>query len=115
MLQSVFDARHKFMMTDAKTAELAKYMENAYLATKVTFCNEFFRIAESIGVHYEELRELVTLDPRIDPSHTFVYRDHPYWKSHCLDKDVKAIAKFSSSSFLKSVIDANERHKEDEK
>ena len=43
MLQEVFDARHKFRITDATTAELVKYMENAYLATKVTFCNEFFR------------------------------------------------------------------------
>ena len=67
-------------------------MENCYLATKVTFCNEFFRMAEKLGVCYEELRELVTLDPRIDPAHTFVYRDRPYWQSHCLDKDVRAIA-----------------------
>jgi UDPglucose 6-dehydrogenase len=50
-------------------------MENAYLATKVTFCNEFFRIAEKLSVNYEDIRELITLDPRIDSSHTFVYRD----------------------------------------
>lgn len=113
MLQNVFDARHKFKITDAKTAELAKYMENCYLAMKVTFCNEFFRIAEKSGVCYEELRELVTLDPRIDPSHTFVYRDHPFWQSHCLDKDVQAIAEWSGSEFLKSTIGANEKHKKD--
>ena len=91
-LQQAFDARHGFRFTDRKTAELCKYMENCYLATKVTFCNEFFRMAEKLGVCYEELRELVTLDPRIDPAHTFVYRDRPYWQSHCLDKDVRAIA-----------------------
>lgn len=106
-----FDARHRFKFTDRKTAELCKYMENCYLAAKVTFCNEFFRIAEKLGVCYEEMRELVTLDPRIDPSHTFVYRDRPYWQSHCLDKDVKAIASCSGSEFLRAVVDANERHK----
>ena len=107
----VFDARHRFKFTGRKTAELCKYMENCYLATKVTFCNEFFRIAEKLGVCYEEMRELVVLDPRIGPSHTFVYRDRPFWQSHCLDKDVRAVAEWSGSEFLKSVIDANERHK----
>ena len=111
MLQEVFDARHKFRITDAKTAELAKYMENAYLATKVTFCNEFFRIAEKYGVVYEDLRELVTLDPRIDPAHTFVYRSHPWYDSHCLNKDVAAIAEDAGSSFLKSIVAQNEQYK----
>lgn len=93
----MFDARHKFRLTDAKTAELVKYMENSYLATKVTFCNAFYRIAEHYNINYEDVRELVTLDPRIDASHTFVYRDHPYYDSHCLNKDVRAIAEDSNS------------------
>ena len=105
MLQEVFDARHKFRIIDATTAELVKYMENAYLATKVTFCNEFFRIAQHYKVDYEDLRELVTLDPRIDPSHTFVYRSHPWYDSHCLNKDVAAIAEDSNSSFLKNIVE----------
>ena len=33
--------------TDARTAELAKYMENCFLALKVTFCAEFAEIAIS--------------------------------------------------------------------
>ena len=112
-LQRAFDAKHRFRFTDRKTAELCKYMENCYLAAKVTFCDEFFRIAEKLGVRYEEMRELVTLDPRIDPSHTFVYRDSPYWQSHCLDKDVRAIASYAESDFLQAVVDANEKHKKD--
>ena len=111
MLQEVFDARHKFRITDATTAELVKYMENAYLATKVTFCNEFFRIAQHYKVDYEDLRELVTLDPRIDPSHTFVYRSHPWYDSHCLNKDVAAIAEDSNSSFLKNIVEQNKSYK----
>jgi len=42
----------RFYQTDSKTAELCKYMENSFLATKVTFCNEFYRIANQIGVDY---------------------------------------------------------------
>jgi glycosyltransferase involved in cell wall biosynthesis len=111
ILQRVYDARHQFRVTDAKTAELAKYMENCFLATKVTFCSQFFNLAENIGVNYEELRELFTLDPRVGASHTFVYRDHPYWDSHCLNKDVRALAGTTNAPFLDSVIRFNEEQK----
>ena len=112
ILQHVYDARHQFRVTDAKTAELVKYMENCYLAAKVTFCNQFFNLAERIGVNYEELRELFILDPRVGASHTFVYRDHPYWDSHCLNKDVRALAETTDTPFLDSVIRFNESQKE---
>ena len=112
MFQQVYDASHRFYITDARTAELCKYMENCFLATKVSFCGEFFRAANLCGVNYEELRELFILDPRVNPSHTFVYEDHPYWDSHCLNKDTRAFAEqFGSLSFMKNVIEYNEEMK----
>lgn len=110
-LQNVYDARHKFIMTDSTTAELVKYMENSWLATKVSFCCQFYEIAKSLGVDYEELREMFVQDVRVNKSHTFVYDEHPYWSSHCLNKDVPAIANFSNAEFLKSVINFNENQK----
>lgn len=112
ILQRVYDGRHTFRITDSRTAELAKYMENAFLATKVSFCTQFWSVANRIGVDYEELRELFTLDPRVGKSHTFVYDETPFWKSHCLDKDVPAIAETYGMDFLLSVIEFNERMKE---
>ena len=112
-LQNVYDARHRFHITDSKTAELSKYMENSWLATKVSFCSQFFEIAEKEGVSYEELRELFILDPRVNPSHTFIYRDHPYWESHCLDKDVPAIAISEDAEFLQGVIEYNRKRKKE--
>ena len=111
LLQSVYDARHTFHIVDTKTAELVKYMENSYLATKVTFCIQFYEIAKQLGVSYEELRELFILDPRVNPSHTFVYEEHPYYQSHCLDKDVPAIANAVSAELLKNVIEFNNKQK----
>jgi UDP-glucose 6-dehydrogenase len=86
-------------------------MENSYLAMKVSFCNQFFDIAEHAGVNYEELRELFIMDPRVNPSHTFVYRDKPYWDSHCLNKDVPAIAEEYDATLLKSLIEYNNSRK----
>ena len=107
ILQCCYDGRHRFHMTDTKTAELVKYMENAYLVTKVSFCCQFWEIANKIGVNYPELRELFLLDPRVNPSHTFVFDEHPYWDSPCLNKDVPAIANTYDADFLKAVIRYN--------
>lgn len=44
--QTVYTSEVLINIVDAKTAELAKYMENCYLAAKVTFCNEFYDLAK---------------------------------------------------------------------
>ncbi|PIU78175.1 MAG: hypothetical protein COZ28_00025 [Candidatus Moranbacteria bacterium CG_4_10_14_3_um_filter_44_15] len=106
----------KFFMTDSTTAELVKYMENAYIATKVTFCNEFYGIAKSFGVDYKELRELWLLDTRVGRFFSAVFPDTPGFFGKCLPKDVNAIVKASEKAgydpkFIKSVIENNDRIK----
>lgn len=89
--QRVYNAEVRIRQTDARTAELAKYMENCFLALKVTFCNEFYDIAGAVGVDYNELREVWLEDPRIGRSHTFVYEDNRGYGGKCLPKDVSAL------------------------
>jgi len=106
----------RIYMTTAKTAELCKYMENTWLAMKVTFCNEFYRIANHFGVDYNELRELWLVDPRINRSHTFVYEDKPYYDSHCLNKDIPALIAFCDAvnynpTLIRQMYLANKRFK----
>lgn len=111
IIQHYHSANIRIIQMDSTTAELTKYMENAFLATKVVFSNEFYRIAKELGVDYTELREGFIADPRVNPSHTFVYEDQPYYDSKCLNKDVSAILHFTEKhnpSFIKSVIDTNE-------
>lgn len=111
LLQNCYDGRHQFRITDSTTAEIVKYMENSWLATKVSFCIQFKQICDKENVSYEEVREMFLLDERVNPSHTFVYNDHPYWESHCLDKDVPAIAEYESADLLKAVIEFNQKCK----
>lgn len=108
LLQEVYDARHRFQITDSTTAELTKYMENCMLAARVSFCVQFWEIAKSYGVSYPEMRELLLNDERFSRAHTFVYDDHPYWESHCFDKDVRAIARASEAPLLEGVLLYNE-------
>lgn len=111
VLQYCYDGRHTFRITDSKTAELVKFMENSFLATKVSFCNQFYNICEKHNILYEEVRELFILDKRVGDSHTFVYRDKPYWDSHCLNKDVKHIAITENAKLLKDICNFNELQK----
>lgn len=112
ILQNVYDGRHKFYITDAVNAEITKYMENAFLAMKVSFCSQFYEIAKAAGGDYEVIRELFLLDERVNPANTYIFEKHPYWTSHCYDKDIPAIAETYDAKFLKSMIEFNEEQKQ---
>ena len=112
ILQDVYDARYRFLITDSTTAELTKYFCNTMLAAKVSLCIQFFDIAKQFGVCYEEMRELLLNDSRFNRAHTFVYEEHPYWESHCFDKDLPAVTKFADAPLIQNIIDYNEKCKE---
>ena len=111
VLQNVYDARHRFILTDTKTAELAKYMENTFLAARVSLCIQFWEIAEQFNINYSELREIFLNDERFNRAHTFVYEDHPWWESHCFDKDLKALINFSNAPLINDIINYNQQCK----
>jgi UDPglucose 6-dehydrogenase len=85
------NAMMRFYFCDAVTAEVAKYMENAFYAVKVIFVNEFYDIARACHVDFNVLREIWLADPRISRDHTFVYPDARGFSGKCLPKDVNAI------------------------
>jgi nucleotide sugar dehydrogenase len=93
----VMNAYTKILQVDSTTAELSKYMHNAHLAMKVALSSQFYHIAKSCGVDYIDARELMLLDKRISPSHTFISDDQPFYDSHCLNKDVPALIHFAES------------------
>lgn len=91
LYQKYFTSELIINQVDSTTAELAKYMENCFYATKVTFCNQFYTFAKEVGVDYNKLRETWLLDPRISRSHTFVYDDNRGYGGSCLPKDMAAM------------------------
>jgi UDPglucose 6-dehydrogenase len=106
------NAEFVIQQTTSETAELCKYMENAFLATKVAFCNEFYDLAALWSVDYNELRELWLLDPRIGRSHTFVLPDSRGFGGKCLPKDLTAIVAAAKERgrtplVLQAVIESN--------
>lgn len=111
LLQEVYDARHVFRKCTAREAEMVKFMENSWLATKVSFCQEFWQMCGEASIDYDTVREMFVMDPRVNPAHTFVYDSHPWYESHCLDKDVPSIANQFSSQLIRAVIDSNDTRK----
>lgn len=110
----------KYIATSAMAAELAKYAENAFLATKLRFCFELAEIAGAHGVAWSELRELWLCDSRVGRSHTLVHRGQDYFSGKCLPKDLSALVhvaheKGIAAELLSAVSAANEarrRHAE---
>jgi len=108
-----YNAYIQFYFCDALTAEVAKYMENAFYAVKVTFVNEFYGIAQAHGVDYNVLREAWLADTRISRDHTFVFPGERGFSGKCLPKDVNAIVHSCREhgyepEFLTSTLEVNE-------
>lgn len=116
LYQYVYNGSLRTYQTTSLLAEIVKYMENSFLATKVIFCNEFYRICKAFNVNYSELRELFVADPRVNKSHTFVYEKYPYYDSKCLNKDLPALIASCkeqgyNAEFLKTIININDKFK----
>ena len=79
--------------TTHENAELIKYANNAFLATKVSFINTIANIAERTPtVDIETIARGIGLDKRIAPE---FLRAGLGWGGSCFPKDVKALVSFS--------------------
>ena len=95
LFEQRFMNRH-IIETDSTTAELIKYMNNTFFATKVSIMNEFKRLSDAIGTDWETTLYGFASDGRIGDSHLHVPGPdgrHGYGGT-CFPKDVNAIIKF---------------------
>ena len=76
--------------TDWETAELIKYANNSFLATKISFINEIANICDRTGADIKIISMALGLDYRISPR--FLNPGVGYGGS-CFPKDVKALIK----------------------
>ncbi len=97
------------LRTDIRTAEMIKYANNAFLATKVSFINEIANICKELGVDVNKVAEGIGLDFRINPH--FLNAGAGFGGS-CFPKDVQALISASKSVgvnpiLLNSVLEVN--------
>ncbi len=95
--------------TNPKTAEMIKYVNNSFLATKISFSNEIGNICKKLGIDTYEVMQAVGTDFRISSS--FLNSGAGFGGS-CFPKDVKALAHMavlhnSQPQLLQAVMDIN--------
>ena len=99
-----------YVITNNETAEIIKYANNSFLATKITFINEIADLCENIGAKVETVAKALGLDGRIGPK--FLHPGPGYGGS-CFPKDVKSLIyqgnkNSSDLTIIKAVDKANE-------
>jgi len=98
--------------TNHQTAEMIKYANNSFLATKISFINQLANICQNIpGANIDDIAQTIGLDPRIGK---LFLNAGPGYGGSCLPKDVKAIMSFSKKSgilptFLSAVEKTNQQ------
>lgn len=99
LFEQRFMNRH-IIETDSTTAELVKYMNNTYFATKVSIMNEFKRLSDTIGTDWETALYGFASDGRIGDSHLHVPGPDGRmgYGGTCFPKDVNAIIKFGEKN-----------------
>ena len=98
--KALFNLRFKIkniIQTDSKTAELTKYMNNTFFATKVSIMNEFKLLCDKIGANWEDALKGFVSDGRIGDSHLNVpgHDGKLGYGGTCFPKDVNALLSFS--------------------
>jgi UDPglucose 6-dehydrogenase len=89
------------IITNAASAELAKYAANSFLAVKISFINEIAGIAEEVGADITKISEAVGLDRRI--GHHFL-RAGIGWGGSCFPKDILALQGIAETRGLSARI-----------
>lgn len=102
----------EIIRTDYSSAELIKYSNNAFLATKISFINSIANICQNIpNVNVRTIAYAIGKDPRIGP---LFLEAGPGFGGSCLPKDLSALIKFSdnlqkNNSLLKEVKNVNQK------
>lgn len=93
IFQKIAGPVKEYIQTNSLDAEICKYMENTFFATKIIFCNEFYNICKQFGANYNNVRELWLKDPRITKTHTAIYNktENECFGGKCLPKDLAGI------------------------
>tara|TARA_A100001037_G_scaffold173113_1_gene155399 strand:- start:313 stop:1416 length:1104 start_codon:yes stop_codon:yes gene_type:complete len=100
------------IVTNHQTAEMIKYANNSFLATKISFINQLSNICQNVpGANIDDIAKTIGLDPRIGK---LFLNAGPGYGGSCLPKDMKALINFADGigvkpSFLNEVEKTNQK------
>ena len=102
------------LFTTPQTAELIKYAANSFLATKITFINEFADLCERVGADVQDVARGIGHDGRIGSK--FLHAGPGYGGS-CFPKDTLALVRTAKAAgspitLVEQVVKVNDARKE---
>ena len=90
------------IITNHQTAEIIKYANNSFLATKISFINQLSNICQNIpGANIDDIGKTIGLDPRIGK---LFLNAGPGYGGSCLPKDMKALINFAKASGINPTL-----------
>ena len=100
--------------TDTRTAEMIKYANNGFLASKVSLINDIGNICKEFDIDAYEVADAIGLDDRIGEQ---FLRSGLGWGGSCFPKDTKAIIHAAKETgydpaMLEAAVEVNDRQPE---
>lgn len=113
LLQSLYaGVEAPFLHIPMKTAEMIKYVCNAFHALKVCFANEIGDLCGAVGVDAQEVMRIFRLDRKLNVSETYLRPGFAFGGS-CLPKDLRALQQAARARdvdlpLLSAILPSNE-------
>ncbi len=91
ILSRIYEAvDEKLIITSVETAEMVKYVDNVWHATKVCFANEVGRLCKPLGVDSHAVMDVFVQDTKLNLSSYYLKPGFAFGGS-CLPKEVRAV------------------------
>lgn len=102
-------------VTGYEEAEITKFVDNSWHATKVAFANEIGRVCERMGISARRVHEIFVSDTKLNIS-AYYTRPGGAFGGSCLPKDVRALQHMANDigahiDVVGSLLRSNEAHK----
>ncbi len=102
-----------FVQTSIRSAEMAKYVSNAFHALKITFANEIGDLCEAFGVDIGDVMRVFLMDRKLNISEAYLRPGFAFGGS-CLPKDLRALTHAARAAdlalpLLSQILPSNDR------
>ena len=103
------DFECEIVVTDSISSQIIKYLSNTYLAMRLSYVNEAYRLISDLGGNPDVAIRGIGLDNRIGLNY---FRPSPGWGGSCFPKDVNEIINTYSTKFeiplIGKIVESND-------